>query len=261
MLLWIERKTRNLLTRLPQKSCDVCLRCSADRGGFWSRVVLETTFKNVHPLLRWRALCRGHLLHSVTPCTKNANTTRVHSRSQFCRACIITHVVGACLATSDKIFATGSDTVSKCVLWPCGCFCLISEHIIMISKGPRSAKHFAIINLLRCYFSPLSLLLDLEPCGNRILRSCLQQAPATARSNHDHTTVVSMGLKKTLHSIAIYICTFTKEDTPESGGNCDFFLNSQCANVSWLSVCNGSNISCLACDQFTQSCHFAMNFL
>ena len=49
--------------------------------------------------------------------------------------------VGACLATGDRIFATGSDGVSKAVLRSCGCFCLISGHKIMVWKGPRSPKH------------------------------------------------------------------------------------------------------------------------
>ena len=41
-------------------------------------------------------------------------------------------LVGACLATGDRIFATGSNTVSKCVLRSCACFCLISGHRIMV---------------------------------------------------------------------------------------------------------------------------------
>ena len=41
-------------------------------------------------------------------------------------------LVGACLATGDRIFATGSDSVSKIVLRSCGCFCLISGHSITI---------------------------------------------------------------------------------------------------------------------------------
>ena len=40
-------------------------------------------------------------------------------------------LVGACLATGDRIFATGSDSVSKNALRSCGCFCLISVHTIM----------------------------------------------------------------------------------------------------------------------------------
>ena len=41
-------------------------------------------------------------------------------------------LVGACLATSDRIFATGSDSVSKIALRSCGCFCLIFGHTIMV---------------------------------------------------------------------------------------------------------------------------------
>ena len=50
-------------------------------------------------------------------------------------------------------------------------------------KGPRSPKHIAIISLLRSYLSPLFLLLGRDPCGDRILRSCLQKGPATAPAN------------------------------------------------------------------------------
>ena len=39
------------------------------------------------------------------------------------------------------------------------------------------------MSLSRSYLSPLSLLLGREPCGDRILRSCLQNASATAHSN------------------------------------------------------------------------------
>ena len=49
----------------------------------------------------------------------------------------------------------------------------------MVWKDPRSPKHTAIITSLRPYVSPLSLLLGREPCGDRILRSCLQKVPAT----------------------------------------------------------------------------------
>ena len=41
------------------------------------------------------------------------------------------NLVGACLATHDRISATGSDTVSRCVLRSCACFCLLSGHTIM----------------------------------------------------------------------------------------------------------------------------------
>ena len=41
-------------------------------------------------------------------------------------------LVGACLATGDRIFATGSDSVSKTVLRSCGCLALISGHTIMV---------------------------------------------------------------------------------------------------------------------------------
>ena len=41
-------------------------------------------------------------------------------------------LVGACLATGERIFATGSDSVSKIVLRSCGCFGLISVHTFMV---------------------------------------------------------------------------------------------------------------------------------
>ena len=45
---------------------------------------------------------------------------------------LVKALVGACLATGDRMFATGSDSVSKIVLRSCGCFCLISGHTIMV---------------------------------------------------------------------------------------------------------------------------------
>ena len=38
-------------------------------------------------------------------------------------------LVGTCLATGGRIFVTGGDTVSRCVLRFCACFCLISQGI------------------------------------------------------------------------------------------------------------------------------------
>ena len=53
-------------------------------------------------------------------------------------------------------------------------------------KGPQKPKtHNTIISLLRSHFSPPSLLLGREPCGDRILRSCLQ--PGKRKTNkHKH---------------------------------------------------------------------------
>ena len=68
------------------------------------------------------------------------------------------------------------------ILW---LFCLISGHRIMVWKGPRSPKHSAMIAVLRSYLSPLFLLLGRDPCGDRILRSCLQKHPATALANYE----------------------------------------------------------------------------
>ena len=41
-------------------------------------------------------------------------------------------LVGTCLATRDRISATGSDTVSKCVVQFCACCCLISGHTVTV---------------------------------------------------------------------------------------------------------------------------------
>ena len=97
------------------------------------------------------------------------------------REVLVSGLVGACLATGDRIFATGSDSVSKVVLRSCGCFCLISGHSIMVWKSSRSPKHIAIVAVLRSYLSPLFLLLGWDLCGDRILRSCLQKGPATCQ--------------------------------------------------------------------------------
>ena len=84
---------------------------------------------------------------------------------------------------SDRIFATGSDGVSRMV-GRCGCFCLTSGHTIMGWKGRRSPKHIATIAVLLSYLSPLFLHLGWDPCGDRILQSCLQKGPATALANY-----------------------------------------------------------------------------
>ena len=104
-------------------------------------------------------------------------------------------LVGACLATCDRIFATGSDSVSKIVLRSCGCLCLISVHTIMVWKGPRSPKHIATIALCDPIFHPDSLLLGRDPCGDRILRSCLQKGPATTPANYAHGFQDSCGFQ------------------------------------------------------------------
>ena len=85
--------------------------------------------------------------------------------------------------------ATGSDSVSKIVLRSYSCFGLISVHTIKVWKGPRSPKHIATIAFCDPIFHPLSLLLGWGPCGDRILRSCLQKGPATTPANYDHCYV------------------------------------------------------------------------
>ena len=62
-------------------------------------------------------------------------------------------------------------------------------------KGPRSPKHIATMAFRVPIFHPLSLLLGLDPCGDRILRSCLQKADNTCQlREEDHKEVVIWGL-------------------------------------------------------------------
>ena len=63
-----------------------------------------------------------------------------------------------------------------CLFWPL--------QTIIVCGSTRRVSHIAIIHFLRSYLSCLSLLLGRELCGGRILRSSLQNAPATARSNY-----------------------------------------------------------------------------
>ena len=68
------------------------------------------------------------------------------------KGCWSLTLVSACLATGSRIFATGSDSISKIVLRSCGCLCLISGRTITVWKGLRSPKHIAIIAVLRSYY-------------------------------------------------------------------------------------------------------------
>ena len=54
----------------------------------------------------------------------------------------------------------------------------------MDSKGSRSPKQIATIAVCDPIFHLLSLLLCWGPCGDRILRSCLQTGPATTPANY-----------------------------------------------------------------------------
>ena len=67
---------------------------------------------------------------------------------------IIMNLVGACLATGDRIFATGSDSVSKTVLRSCGCFLLDLSAINHGLKGPQKPKTYCDKSMLRSYLSP-----------------------------------------------------------------------------------------------------------
>ena len=50
-------------------------------------------------------------------------------------------LVGACLTTGDRIFATGSDPFSKCVLQSCSCFCLILGIQSWSERAPASKAY------------------------------------------------------------------------------------------------------------------------
>ena len=54
----------------------------------------------------------------------------------------------------------------------------------MDCKGPRSPKQIATVAVCDPIFHLLPLLLGRDPCGDRILRSCLQKGPATALANY-----------------------------------------------------------------------------
>ena len=86
-------------------------------------------------------------------------------------------LVGACFTKDDRIFATGSDGVSKnASLW---LFLLDLSAYNHGLKGPQKPKHMATIAFCTPIFHPLSLLLGWDPCDDRILRSCLHEGPAT----------------------------------------------------------------------------------
>ena len=49
-----------------------------------------------------------------------------------------TPLVGACLATGDRTFATGSNTVSKCVLRSCACFAWFHSIQSLFERAPEA---------------------------------------------------------------------------------------------------------------------------
>ena len=58
------------------------------------------------------------------------------------------------------------------------------RHTIIDWKGLRSPKQIATIAVCDPIFHLLSLLLGRDPCGDRILWSCLQKGPATTPANY-----------------------------------------------------------------------------
>ena len=88
-------------------------------------------------------------------------------------------LVGACLATADRIFATGSDTVSKCVLQSCACFRAYSRGL----KGHIAIKRFCdpIFHLcLYCKVGSRVVTGSCDPVSRRLLR---QLVPTTEKAH------------------------------------------------------------------------------
>ena len=98
-------------------------------------------------------------------------------------------LVGACLATGDRIFATGSDSISKVVLRSCGCFCLISGIQSWIERAQKP-KTYCDNSSLRSYLSvnpPLVFTVRSGPVWRQdlaILSYSLQKGPATTPANY-----------------------------------------------------------------------------
>ena len=61
----------------------------------------------------------------------------------------------------------------------------------MVWKGPRNPKHTATMAVCDPVFPSLSLLLGRDPCGDRILRSCLQKGSATTPANYDRDSTLN----------------------------------------------------------------------
>ena len=104
------------------------------------------------------------------------------------------HLVGACLAPGDRIFATGSGTVSKCV-FAIVCLLLLDfrayNHGLKVSQKPKlycDNELFAILS-----FTSVFLLLGREPHGDRILpvsrRIPRQHVPTTTPQSENMTYV------------------------------------------------------------------------
>ena len=75
-------------------------------------------------------------------------------------------------------------SVPKVVCDPVAVFACFQGIQLWLERAPRSPKHIAIITVWRSYLSPLFFLLGRDPCGDRILRSCLQKGPAAALANY-----------------------------------------------------------------------------
>ena len=94
-------------------------------------------------------------------------------------------LVGACLATDGRILRQEAIVSQKlfAILW---LFLLDLSAYNHGLKGPQKPKTYCDNSICDPIFHPLSLLLGRDPCGDRILRSCLQKGPATTPANYVH---------------------------------------------------------------------------
>ena len=89
----------------------------------------------------------------------------------------VSRLVGACLATGVRIFATGSDSVSKIVLRSCGCYCLISRAYNHGLKGPHKPKTYCDNGSLRSYLSPSVFIVRSGPVWRQDLAILSLEGP------------------------------------------------------------------------------------
>ena len=135
----------------------------------WANVPLAIVLQSSHimrlqnPLINI-VLEASSLVSTKTLLLKHSYRRQGKISAQNCRRFFT--LVGACLATGDRIFATGSDSVSKIVLRSCVVFAWFQAYSHDL-KGPQKPKHIAIIAALRSYLSALFLLLGRDPCRDR----------------------------------------------------------------------------------------------
>ena len=99
--------------------------------------------------------------------------------------------LGACLTTGETGPLRQETIVSQNLFCdPVAVFAWFEAHNHGL-KGPRSPKHIATIAVCDPISHLLSLLLGRDPCGDRILRSCLQKGPATTPANYGHQKILA----------------------------------------------------------------------